>query len=157
MQSLAELSLTHEAWGWAAAGAALLALELASGSGWLLWPAAAAGVVAVVAGFTPLSGPVAVLVFAGLTLVSTVTARRYFPRRLAGDAHDINDNIARLMGRKARVVAPFQGGAGRVFVDGKEWAAELDAGEAAEAGAQVTVVGVSGARLKVRSASQPSR
>jgi membrane protein implicated in regulation of membrane protease activity len=157
MPGLPELSLTHAAWGWAAAGAALLAVEVASGSGWLLWPAAAAGVVAVVEGFTPLPVAAAVLLFAGLTLVSTLTARRYFPRRLASHAHDINDNVARLMGHEARVVAGFEAGAGRVFVDGKEWAAELEPGERAEPGAQVVVTGVAGARLKVRSASQTAR
>jgi membrane protein implicated in regulation of membrane protease activity len=150
MPALQELSLTHAAWAWAAVGAALLAVEVAAGSGWLLWPAASAGVVAVVLGFAPLPLPAAVLLFAALTIVSTVTARRYFPRRLASRARDINDNIARLMGREARVVSPFQHGAGRVFVDGKEWAAELEAGEGPEVGARVTVVGVAGARLKVR-------
>jgi membrane protein implicated in regulation of membrane protease activity len=153
MAAFGELYLTHAAWTWAAAGAALLALEAALGSGWLLWPAASAGVVAVVMGFTPLSTPAAVLLFAGLTIVSTATARRYFPRRLTSHGHDINDNIARLMGRQARVVARFDGGAGRVFVDGKEWAAELEAGDVAEPGSQVTVTGVAGARLKVRSGS----
>lgn len=151
MLAASELFLTHPALAWAAAGAALLALEALSGSGWLLWPAASAGIVAVVQGFHPLTPAVAVLLFAGLTIVSTVTARRYFPhRRAAGEAADVNDNVERLLGREARVVAAFHDGAGRVFVDGKEWAAELEAGDSAEAGAQVTVTGVAGARLKVR-------
>ncbi len=150
MPALDGLYLTHPAWSWAAAAAALLAVEVAAGSGWLLWPAASAGVVAVIEGFTRLSTPAAVLIFAVLTIVSTATARRYFPRRLAPRSHDINDNVARLVGHEGRVVAAFQGGAGRVFVDGKEWAAELAEGEAPEAGARVEVVGVAGARLKVR-------
>lgn len=150
MTLLGDLFLSHPAWAWAAAAAALLAVEVATGSGWLLWPAAAAGVVAIVEGFARVSTAAAVLIFAVLTIVSTVTARRYFPRRLASHAHDINDNVARLMGREARVVAPFEARAGRVFVDGKEWAAELDEGEAAQAGARVRVTGVSGARLTVR-------
>lgn len=151
MPALDGLYLTHPAWLWAAAAAALLALEVAAGSGWLLWPAASAGVVAVIAGFTPLSTPAAVIIFVVLTIVSTVTARRYFPRRLEPRSEDINDTVARVVGRKGRVVAPFQAGCGRVFVDGKEWAAELAEGEAPEAGARVEVTGVAGARLKVRS------
>ena len=55
---------------------------------------------------------------------------------------DINDNVARLGGH--------QGRAGRVFIEGKEWAAELDEGEALEAGSRVEVTGVAGAHLKVR-------
>ena len=145
-----DLYLGHSAWIWAAIAAALLATEVLAGSGWLLWPAASAGVVAVVDGFSDLRFPSAVLMFAVLTIVSTLTARRYFPRRPVGDVQDINDNVARLIGREGRVVAAFQAGAGRVFVDGKEWPAELEAGETIEAGAKVAVAGVSGVRLKVR-------
>ncbi|MDB5448795.1 MAG: hypothetical protein JWQ97_4112 [Phenylobacterium sp.] len=148
MASLAELYQLHAAWSWAAVAAALLALELATGSGWLLWPAASAGAVAVLEALVRLSHPAAVLIFAGLTIVSTATARRYFPRRRAGP--DINDNVGRLVGRQGRVVAAFRERSGRVFVDGKEWAAELDGAEPLEPGARVEVVGVSGARLMVR-------
>jgi len=49
-------------------------------------------------------------------------------------------------------VGPFAGRAGRVFIDGKEWAAELSEGEGLEAGSRVEVVGVAGAHLRVRSA-----
>jgi len=151
MTVFADLYIAHPAWIWAAVAAALLAVEVAAGSGWLLWPAASAGVVAIIEGFreTPLAA--AVLIFAVLTIVSTLTARRYVPRR-PSDAGDINDNIARLIGHEGRVVAAFQAGAGRVFIDGKEWAAELEGGEALESGARVTVSGVAGARLKVRAA-----
>jgi membrane protein implicated in regulation of membrane protease activity len=151
MAELGEIFVLHPAWAWAGAAAALLAVELATGSGWLLWPAASAGVVAVVDGFAPLSAPAAILLFAFLTIVSTITARRYFPRKLADQtAQDINDNIARLVGHQGRVAAAFENGAGRVFVDGKEWAAELAQEGALEAGARVEVTAVSGARLKVR-------
>lgn len=147
---LTDLYLSHSAWIWAAVGAALLATEILAGSGWLLWPAASAGAVGVIDGFSDLPFPAAVLIFAGLTIVSTLTARRYFPRRPPAECQDINDNIARLVGHEGRVVAAFEGGAGRVFVDGKEWPAELEGGETIEAGARVAVAGVSGVRLKVR-------
>ncbi len=150
MPALDGIYLTHSAWIGAAAAAALLAVEVAAGSGWLLWPAASAGIVAVIAALTGLSTAAAVLIFAVLTVVSTATARRYFPRRLGPHSHDINDTVARLVGREGRVVAAFQGGAGRVFVDGKEWAAELAEGETLAAGGRVEVTAVEGARLKVR-------
>lgn len=145
-----DLYLSHSAWIWAAVGAVLLATEILAGSGWLLWPAASAGVVAVVDGFWDLRAPEAVLLFAGLTIVSTLTARRYFPRPASREGQDINDNVARLVGHEGRVVAAFQGGAGRVFIDGKEWPAELETGDTIEAGARVAVAGVSGVRLRVR-------
>jgi membrane protein implicated in regulation of membrane protease activity len=125
---------------------------VAAGSGWLLWPAASAGVVAVVEGFREIPLAAAVLIFALLTIVSTLTARRYVPRQLASHAHDINDNVARLIGHEGRVVTPFQAGVGRVFIDGKEWAAELEDGETLDAGARIVVAAVGGARLKVRAA-----
>jgi membrane protein implicated in regulation of membrane protease activity len=152
MANLADLYLAHPAWIWAGLAAALLAVEVAAGSGWLLWPAASAGVVAVVEGFREISPAAAVLIFAVLTIVSTLTARRYVPRRLASHAHDINDNVARLIGHEGRVVTPFQAGVGRVFIDGKEWAAELEGGETLDAGARIVVAAVGGARLKVRPA-----
>jgi membrane protein implicated in regulation of membrane protease activity len=96
--------------------------------------------------------PWAVLTFAVLTLVSTLAARRYLPRSLPATGEDINDNIGRLVGHNGSAVKAFHGRAGRVFIDGKEWAAELDEGDALEAGASVEVTGVHGARLKVRRA-----
>jgi membrane protein implicated in regulation of membrane protease activity len=48
-------------------------------------------------------------------------------------------------------VSAFQGGDGRVLIDGKEWAAELDGGETLAAGAEVEVTGLSGgSRLRVK-------
>jgi membrane protein implicated in regulation of membrane protease activity len=150
MAALAGLDLTQPAWAWLALGAALLAVEAATGTGWLLWPAAAAGAVAVAVALAGLAAPVAILAFAGLTIVATVLARRWFPRRPRPGALDINDNIGRLVGRQGRTVSAFRGRQGRVFLDGKEWSAELQDGEALEPGAAVEVVGVDGARLKVK-------
>jgi membrane protein implicated in regulation of membrane protease activity len=147
-----EIYLAYPFWVWLALGAGLLALEVATGSGWLLWPAASAALTGVAVAFTPLDFPGAVLLFAALTIASTLTARRYLPRSLFSHRHDINDNVGRLLGHHGKAVAAFQGGAGRVFIDGKEWAAELDDGESLEAGARVEVVGVHGARLRVRGA-----
>ncbi|MBI1200025.1 MAG: NfeD family protein [Phenylobacterium sp.] len=139
-------------WVWAALAAGLLAVEVVTGSGWLLWAAASAAVTGVVAA---LFGPplaVALLVYAVLTIASTLLARRYLPSNVPAHAGDINDNIARLVGHHGSAAQAFVRGAGRVFIDGKEWAAELDDGEALEAGAEIQVTGVEGARLKVRRA-----
>lgn len=139
-------------WVWAALAAGLLAVEVVTGSGWLLWAAASAAATGVAAA---LFGPplaVALLVYAVLTIASTLLARRYLPRSVPAHAGDINDNIARLVGHHGSAVQAFVRGGGRVFIDGKEWAAELDDDEALEAGAEIQVTGVEGARLKVRRA-----
>lgn len=152
MGALAELYAAHPFWAWMALAAVLLGVEMATGSGWLLWPAASAAAVALLARLAGLDAPVAISVFAGLTILTTFVARRYLPHPLRPRGGDINDNIARLVGHEGRVVAGFQDHVGRVFIDGKEWAAELADGDHLEAGARVQVVGVNGARLQVRSA-----
>ena len=149
MASLVEFFLAHGFWVWVAAAAAILALEIAFGSGWLLWPAASAAVVAVLSLFTH-HAPRALGLCAVLTIVSTLTARRFWPPQKQPSV-DINDNVARLIGHQGRVTAAFVHGAGRVLVDGKEWAAEAIDGSPLELEAIVEVVGLSGgSRLQVR-------
>lgn len=140
----------HSFWVWTALAAALLAVEVISGTGWLLWPATSAGVVAVLTAVATVTTPAALAIFAVLTIVTTFLARRYLPRPLRPHGRDINDNIARLVGHEGRAVGAFEGQLGRVFIDGKEWGAELTDGERLAAGSRVQVVGVHGARLTVR-------
>jgi membrane protein implicated in regulation of membrane protease activity len=139
-------------WIWAGLAAAILAVEVVTGSGWLLWASASAAVTAAVVGLADVTVPTALLIFALLTIASTLLARRYLPRQATAPPGDINDNVARLVGHEGAAVNAFARGVGRVFIDGKEWAAELDDGETLEAGASVKVVGVEGARLRVRRA-----
>jgi membrane protein implicated in regulation of membrane protease activity len=152
MDLLADLYAAQPFWVWAGLAAGVLAAEVVTGSGWLLWASASAAVTAAVVGVLAPSVPTALLIFAALTMVSTLLARRYLPRQATAPSGDINDNVARLVGHRGAAVKAFAGRAGRVFIDGKEWAAELDDGETLEAGARVEVVGVDGARLKVRRA-----
>jgi inner membrane protein len=150
MDTVIGLAAANPFWVWAALGAGLLVCEIALGSGWLLWPAASAGVVAVVSTIHPLGWLPAFALFATLTIISTVAARTLFPK-LSGEAgDDVNDNVARLVGHHGRAVDAFSGRAGRVFIDGKEWAAELDDDATLEGGASVQVTGVRGAHLRVK-------
>jgi membrane protein implicated in regulation of membrane protease activity len=153
MDMIAGIYAAQPFWVWAAFAAALLAVEVMTGSGWLLWASASAAVTAgLVVGLSP-TVPTALLVFAGLTIVSSLVAQRVFPRRpRTHDGGDINDNVGRRVGHRGSAVHAFKGRAGRVAIDGKEWAAELADGEALEAGASIEVVGVEGARLRVRRA-----
>ena len=149
MSWLTPLYLEHPFWVWMALGALLLAVEVVTGSGYLLWPAAAAAAVALLTGLR-LGGPVELLVFAGLTIASTILARRYLPNPFRPKGPDINDTHERIVGRSGQAVGAFKGGHGRVFVDGKEWAAELEDGGEVDAGAEIKVTGLlGGSRLKV--------
>lgn len=141
---------THPFWVWLAFGAALLAIEAAVGTEWLLWPAAAAGITALISLMgLDLGAPVETAIFAALTLVTTLAGRKLVSR-VQGSGHDINDQRLRLIGLAGQAAGPIAAGYGRVFVDGAEWPAELEGGGDLPAGARVTVVEVSGARLTVR-------
>lgn len=153
MSELFDLYLSHAFWFWLGLAAAILAAEVSTSTGWLLWPAGSALAVAFLTLIVGADPATTIAAFAVLTLVSTLLARRYLPRSVLGASGDINDNIARLIGQEARAVAAFSDGAGRVLIDGKEWAAELDEGYVLAAGERVQVTGVrDGSRLQVRPA-----
>ena len=44
-----EFYLLHPVWSWLTVAAILLAAEVATGTGWLLWPSASAAITAVIA------------------------------------------------------------------------------------------------------------
>jgi membrane protein implicated in regulation of membrane protease activity len=150
MDFLNGLYAAHPFWSWMCLAAVLLAVEIPTGSGYLLWPAAAAAVTALVTG-ARLGLPGELLVFAALTIATTLVSRRYLPRPLKPRGPDINDPHGRLVGHRGQAAAAFLQGRGRVLVDGKEWAAELEGGGELSPGASVEVTRVlSGARLRVR-------
>lgn len=139
----------HPALAWLGVASILLAIEVATGTGWLLWAAGAAGAVCLVLLLAPLGLAWQLALFAVLTIASSLLGRRMLPPG-AAPGGDINDTATRLIGRKARVVAAFEGGRGRVSVDGKEWAAVLVSGEVPAVQDMVEVAAASGAELSVR-------
>jgi membrane protein implicated in regulation of membrane protease activity len=153
MDAIYAFYLTHPFWVWLAAGAVLLAVEVMTGSGYLLWPAAAAAIVGLATLGLRLGFPVELGLFAALTLVMTLLARRYLPNPFRPSGPDINDTVTRLIGHRGHAASDFEGRHGRVFVDGKEWAAELATGDELVTGAEIQVVGFAGgAMLKVQPA-----
>jgi len=149
MTWLADLYVMHPFWIWLAVAGIILAAEVSTGSGWLLWPAACAAVVAVITLVLP-DPMIHVALFAVLTIASTLLARRYLPRNASGDGPDINDNVGRLVGHFGMAVSAFENGRGRVFIDGKEWAAVADADAAPALDQQVKVISADGGILKVK-------
>lgn len=140
----------HELLGWLALAAVLLAIELGTGSGWLLWPAGAAALSGLLSQFFPMPLYEQIAVFAVVTIVATFAGRGMVGRaRQGGD--NPNEAGVRLIGKSGTATGPFEGGLGRVFVDGKEWSAELDGDGPLAEGVRVKVVALqTGARLKVR-------
>ena len=154
MDLITSLHFTLPFWIWLAIALLCLAFEVATGSGFLMWPAAAAALIAVInlVGLT-LGLPAELALVSVLSIAGALTMRRWLPRNVAGDNPDINDPNLRLAGRRGVATSTFVHGRGRVDVDGKDWAAELDGGEELAAGTRVEVTGlIDGARLSVRPA-----
>jgi membrane protein implicated in regulation of membrane protease activity len=152
MDQAESLFFANPFWVWIAIGGVFLVGELLSGSGWLLWPAGSAAVVAVATRFMDLGWAREIVLFVVVAIIATYLGRRFMPQTAKGAA-DINDPNPRLIGQEGEAVAAFAGGRGRVFVDGKEWAAELDGEGDLAAKAKVVVTEIlGGARLKVRAA-----
>lgn len=151
MNALSDFYFAHPLWVWLAVAALFLAVEVGTGTGWLLWPAGAAAIVGVLTFVLP-NPAIEVAVFAALTIVSALLARRFLPQD-PPKGGDINDNIGRIVGQRGVSRTAFVAGRGRVMVDGKEWAAEADPAEALEPGQAVVALEVlDGARLRVRPA-----
>ena len=152
MNALIDLHAAQPFWIWLAIGVLLLAVEAAFSTEWLLWPAVAAGITAVIAalGLTH-SFWTEAAIFAVLTLLATVFSRRLIQRVNPADHPDINARDSRLVGQRAQVVQAFVDGRGRVFVSGAEWVAEID-GAGPLAGESVVVESIDGPKLRVRAA-----
>ena len=152
MNALIDLHAAQPFWIWLAIGVLLLAVEAAFSTEWLLWPAVAAGITAVIValGLTN-SFWTEAAIFAVLTLLATIFSRRLIQRVIPADHPDINARDSRLVGQRAQVVQAFVDGRGRVFVSGAEWVAEID-GAGPLAGESVVVESIDGPKLRVRAA-----
>jgi membrane protein implicated in regulation of membrane protease activity len=150
MQGLMLFYATHPFWVWLAVAAIFLAVEVATGTGWLLWPAASGFLVGLLTLIVAPGLPIELGLFAVLTIAATYLARRYLRPVLDADNPDLNDPSLRLVGRDGEALDGFTNGKGRVFVDGKEWAAVAPDGAEPAAGQKVQVVAVDGAVLTVR-------
>ena len=139
-------------WHWFVAGFALLIAEVVLGTGYfLIFVGAGALVVGVLAWAMPgLVGWQAQLVLFGvLSVASFFVWRRFSPGNPASDQPALNRRGQSYVGRTFTLGAPIVNGVGKLHVDDSQWRIS---GADAEAGAQVKVVAVDGATLKVERA-----
>lgn len=121
-------------WIWFIFGLLLLGVEIFLGTQWLLWSAAAAGVVAVVClTGLPFGFFLQALTFAVLSVVMGILTPKFL--KVSSHSPDVNDPHRRMVGKEAEVLSGFElvaGGerTGRVVFDGVEWPAVL--GEASQ-------------------------
>lgn len=142
-------------WVWLTLGVIVLGLEIMLGTEWLLWPAASAGVVALLtlAGL-PIGFVFQVIIFSVLTLTLSILSRRLMKKD--APAGDINDPGLRLVGKTATVVEGFGSShEGRVIFDGVEWPAVIEGDEDARLKARepVKIVKVSDGKLVISRAA----
>src|SRR6516162_4486559 len=94
------LFFAHPFWTWAALAAVFLIGETMSGSGWLLWPAAAAGLTAIVTAIWPLGWPRETVFFVLCAVAATYVGRRFLRNSAWAPGADINDPALRLVGHQ---------------------------------------------------------
>lgn len=137
---------------WLVLGLILLIAEMATGTTYLLWPAVAAFITAVIS-FLGLTNWIADIgIFAVLVIALTAFGRPLVKRwRQAhvGANEKLNERGRSLVGSQA-IVAAFANGVGSVKVNDTIWRAVSD--EPLEAGQSVEIAGVDGATLKVKRA-----
>ena len=82
---------------WLVIGGVLLAVEVGTGSGWLLWPAASAAIVGLLSLVVHFEFNMQLVVFAILTIITTLAGRHFFPQAILIGG-DINDSKSRMAG-----------------------------------------------------------
>lgn len=134
-------------WWWLLAAALLDILEVLVPGIFLIWIAAAAALVGLVAAIVPLTLPIQLALFGLLAIASVFGGRRYYERNPVGTSDPLlNDRTARLVGQTVEVVAAIENGEGRVKVGDSVWNAR---GPDAAAGTRVRVIGAQGTCLTV--------
>ena len=176
MHTLQELYIQNPFWIWLAVGAVFLALDIALGTGKLIWAGVGAAALAFInLADVRLGAPVEIGIFALIAVGGAVisfapwksrptasisrTAELKPAKRAKAVRHTAEivapaacaDRTGRLIGRIGRTTGEFANGVGRVWIDGSEWGAELSGDEILPPETPVRVMGVTGGvRLQVR-------
>lgn len=135
---------------WLILGLVLLIAEMASGTTYLLWPAVAAFLTALVSLTGATSWIVDMGVFAVLVIALTYFGRPIVQRwREEGAASGLNQRSTTLIGTRGEITV-FANGAGSVKINDTIWRAVSD--EPLAPGEAVVIDSVDGATLKVKRA-----
>jgi membrane protein implicated in regulation of membrane protease activity len=136
---------------WLVFGLILLIAEMASGTMYLLWPAVAAFLTALVAWTGATNWAVEIAIFAVLVIALTAFGRPIVKRwREEKNAEGLNERSKMLIGTRG-VITVFANGTGSVKIADTVWRAVSD--EALAPGQTVVIDAVDGTTLKVRAAA----
>jgi membrane protein implicated in regulation of membrane protease activity len=135
---------------WLVFGLILLIAEMASGTTYLLWPAVAAFLTALISLTGATSWVADMAIFAVLVIALTAFGRPIVQRwREEGGASGLNERSQTLIGTRG-VITVFANGTGSVKVADTVWRAISD--EALQPGQAVVIDSVDGSTLRVRAA-----
>lgn len=143
-------------WWWVAFAFGLAVLEMATMSFFLIWPAMAAVLVAVVLAASPdLTAQWQLTAFAVLSILLTIIGR--FILNKFGDGGDaqhatLNKRAAHFVGRTGTVLK-FAKSEGVIEIEGMQWRARWPEGQDAEIGQTVRVVKAEGMTFEVETES----
>ncbi len=140
-------------WWWVAFALALGAIEMATMSFFLIWPALAALFVGAFLAVAPdMAGTSQVVIFAGLGILFTFSGRYVMGRYGdgGGGLPGLNDRAKQLVGRHGTVLE-IDGTEGAIEVEGIRWRALWPKGQTANAGDKVRITGANGMTLDVTS------
>jgi len=142
-------------WWWVAFGIALGAVEMATMSFFLIWPALGAVVMAVIVAVAPpMPGEMLVSLWAILSVALTFAGRSMMHR--FGDGGEpvtaLNNRAKQLIGRQAKVIS-WEHGEGAVEIDGMRWRAVAPNGASFISDTPVNIIKADGMTLTVTSGS----
>ncbi len=140
-------------WWWVGFGLVLGALEMVTGSFFLIGPGVAAVVVGVTLFAAPgMAGEIQVTIFAILSIALTWAARIYTAKaqQAPSDRPGLNKRSGQLVGKRGAVMDAFDHGEGAVEIGGVRWLAKLEEGDTLATGARVEVVAADGTTLVVK-------
>lgn len=138
-----------EAYWWWLIGALLLGIaEILAPGFFLIWMAAAAALVGIVAFLFGIGGVAQACLFAVAAVAAVYAARRWMQTNpMPSSDPMLNDRIARMVGETVTVIEPILGGRGRVKVGDGVWNAT---GPDTPLGAQVRITGAESTTLIVK-------
>ncbi len=137
---------------WGLLGLSLVGLELITGTTYILWPAAAALILAVLVFFLPLGWELQFVIFFILSIVLLVAGHRYLrPMLKSGEPSEVNDPGQTMLGRRVTAFTDFENGHGRVTVGDTQWKASTDAKDP-KTGDALIITSVAGTTLIVEPA-----
>ena len=136
-------------WTWVILAALILAVEVLGGGGFLLAVGFSALVIALLSWLVEISWPLQLMVFAGLSVVTTYFYWKYYkPSEVQSEDPILNNRMERLVGTKTELIQPVKGGTGKVQIADALWtvACETDF----EIGTTVEVTGYDDSTLIVQ-------